>query len=139
MHANGSSSSLPGFTQRMGRLGTETAYAVSEEAKALAATGAKIYPFHIGDLNFPTPDVFITSTLFRFASFLFAEEHDLTATVSVLQSFSRRLRKVRLDTALLLVSCHFVRLLPLAWVRRVEVRFCFFVSLFPSAYRALET
>jgi len=48
------------LAERLSRLGTETAYAVSDEAKQLAATGLKIYPYHIGDLNFPTPDVFVT-------------------------------------------------------------------------------
>eukprot|EP01113_Clastostelium_recurvatum_P031012 TRINITY_DN3827_c0_g1_i4.p1 TRINITY_DN3827_c0_g1~~TRINITY_DN3827_c0_g1_i4.p1 ORF type:complete len:429 (-),score=47.11 TRINITY_DN3827_c0_g1_i4:80-1366(-) len=43
------------FASRMDNLGTETAYAVSSEAAALKAKGVKIYPFHIGDLNFPTP------------------------------------------------------------------------------------
>lgn len=47
------------FAKRLDRLGTETAYAVSEEAKALQATGATVYPFHIGDLNIGTPAVFI--------------------------------------------------------------------------------
>ena len=51
------------LAERLGRLGTETAYAVSDEAKQLAATGLKIYPYHIGDLNFATPDVFVTGTL----------------------------------------------------------------------------
>ncbi len=46
------------FATHLGRLGTETAYAVSDEARTLAATGKKIYPFHIGDLNFATPEVF---------------------------------------------------------------------------------
>lgn len=48
------------FAERLGRLGTETAYAVSEEAKQLTATGVKIFPFHIGDLNFPTPEIFVS-------------------------------------------------------------------------------
>ena len=48
------------FAERLGRLGTETAYAVSDEAKQLAATGLKIFPYHIGDLNFATPEVFVT-------------------------------------------------------------------------------
>jgi aspartate/methionine/tyrosine aminotransferase len=36
-------------------LGTETAFAVSAEAAAFAAKGNKVYPFHLGDLNIPTP------------------------------------------------------------------------------------
>jgi len=50
------------FAQRLTRLGTETAYAVSEEAKAHQATGATVYPYHIGDLNFPTPAIFTERT-----------------------------------------------------------------------------
>ena len=36
-------------------LGTETAFAVSEDARAWAAQGHVVYPFHLGDLNIPTP------------------------------------------------------------------------------------
>jgi len=43
-------------------LGTETAYAVSGEAKALEAQGKKIYSFHIGDLNFPSPPSVVEAT-----------------------------------------------------------------------------
>ena len=39
----------------MGRLGTETAMAISVEANAYAAAGKRIFPFHLGDLNLPTP------------------------------------------------------------------------------------
>ncbi len=42
-----------------GRLGTETAYAVALEAGKLKSSGKKVYPFHIGDLNFRTPQVVI--------------------------------------------------------------------------------
>ena len=47
-----------GFTpaERVARLGTETVFAVSAEAAALAATGKTIYPFHLGDLNIPTAE-----------------------------------------------------------------------------------
>jgi aspartate/methionine/tyrosine aminotransferase len=41
---------------RVARLGTETVFAVSAEAAALAARGRKIYPFHLGDLNIPTAE-----------------------------------------------------------------------------------
>ena len=41
--------------KRMGLLGSETAFAVSAEAAKLAQTGTKIYPFHLGDINLPTP------------------------------------------------------------------------------------
>ncbi len=40
---------------RIARLGTETAFAVSAEAAAFAAQGHRVYPFHLGDLNIPTP------------------------------------------------------------------------------------
>ena len=39
----------------MGRLGTETAMAISVEASAHAAAGNRVFPFHLGDLNLPTP------------------------------------------------------------------------------------
>src|SRR5665648_560999 len=42
--------------QRVAQLGTETVFAVSSEAAALAAQGKTVYPFHLGDLNIPTPD-----------------------------------------------------------------------------------
>jgi len=47
--------SIP-FAKRTRRLGTETAFAVGAEAAKFASTGAKVYPFHLGDLNFPTPE-----------------------------------------------------------------------------------
>lgn len=40
---------------RMGRLGTETAFAVSAEAAACVAQGQHVYPFHLGDMNIRTP------------------------------------------------------------------------------------
>jgi len=40
---------------RMARLGTETAFAVSLEAAKVAESGKKVYAFHIGDLDFPSP------------------------------------------------------------------------------------
>ncbi|MEE9322965.1 MAG: aminotransferase class I/II-fold pyridoxal phosphate-dependent enzyme, partial [Candidatus Aenigmarchaeota archaeon] len=43
------------IAERMSRLGTETAFAVSDEAKELASRGKKIYPFHLGDINIKTP------------------------------------------------------------------------------------
>lgn len=46
------------FSTRISKLGTETAYAVSAEAHAAAKSGIKVYPFHIGDLNIPTPEIF---------------------------------------------------------------------------------
>jgi len=43
------------LADRIQRLGTETAFAVSAEAAAWAAQGHKVYPFHLGDMNIPTP------------------------------------------------------------------------------------
>ena len=43
------------LADRIARLGTETAFAVSAEAAAFAAKGNKVYPFHLGDMNIPTP------------------------------------------------------------------------------------
>ena len=44
------------IAKRMNLLGSETAFAVSAEASNLAATGKKIFPFHLGDINLPTPN-----------------------------------------------------------------------------------
>ena len=43
------------IAERIARLGTETAFAVSAEAAAFAAAGNDVYPFHLGDLDLPTP------------------------------------------------------------------------------------
>ena len=43
------------IADRIRRLGTETAFAVSAEAAEFAARGNPVYPFHLGDLNIPTP------------------------------------------------------------------------------------
>lgn len=43
------------IAKRIERLGTETAFAVSEDARAWAAQGHKVYPFHLGDMNIRTP------------------------------------------------------------------------------------
>lgn len=43
------------FATHISRLGTETAFAVSEDARAWAAKGHPVFPFHLGDLNIPTP------------------------------------------------------------------------------------
>jgi len=40
---------------RITRLGTETAFAVSAEANAWKAQGHTVYPFHLGDMDLPTP------------------------------------------------------------------------------------
>ncbi len=41
--------------QRIQRLGTETAFDVSAEARAFGAGGNTVYPFHLGDINIRTP------------------------------------------------------------------------------------
>ncbi len=46
----------PAFAKRMSLLGTETAFAVGAEAAELASKGVKVYPFHLGDLDFQTPE-----------------------------------------------------------------------------------
>lgn len=44
------------LAERMDRLGTETAFAVSAEAAAWKALGHTVYPFHLGDMDLPTPE-----------------------------------------------------------------------------------
>jgi aspartate/methionine/tyrosine aminotransferase len=43
------------LAERISRLGTETAFAVSAEANEWSALGHTVYPFHLGDLDLPTP------------------------------------------------------------------------------------
>lgn len=43
------------LAERIGRLGTETAFAVSQAAADWGAQGHKIYPFHLGDIDLATP------------------------------------------------------------------------------------
>ena len=47
------------IADRIARLGTETAFAVSNEANTFAAQGNKVYPFHLGDLNLATPSTVV--------------------------------------------------------------------------------
>lgn len=44
-----------GLAQRLDKLGTETAFAVSLAAAEWAAGGHRVYPFHLGDIDLPTP------------------------------------------------------------------------------------
>ncbi len=46
----------PGFlaAERVDRLGTELVFEVAAEAGALARQGRVVYPFHMGELDFPT-------------------------------------------------------------------------------------
>ena len=53
----------PVFASRISNLGTETAFAVSAEAAAFAAQGHRVFPFHIGDLNFATPGNIVEASL----------------------------------------------------------------------------
>ena len=43
------------YASRLDRLGTETAFAVSADTINWANKGHKIFPFHLGDINLPTP------------------------------------------------------------------------------------
>ncbi len=43
------------LANRLEKLGTETAFAVSAAAAEWASQGHRIYPFHLGDINIPTP------------------------------------------------------------------------------------
>ncbi len=50
------------LAQQIEKLGTETAFAVSAAANAWGAKGNKIYPFHLGDMNIPTPTNIVAAT-----------------------------------------------------------------------------
>jgi aspartate/methionine/tyrosine aminotransferase len=43
------------LAERIGRLGTETAFAVSAEATEWRSLGHTVYPFHLGDMDLATP------------------------------------------------------------------------------------
>jgi len=43
------------LADRVARLGTETAFAMAAKAAAHAAKGNRVFPFHLGDMNLPTP------------------------------------------------------------------------------------
>ena len=51
------------YAKQITNLGTETAFAVSAQAKNWASKGHKVYPFHLGDLNFKTPSNIIEATM----------------------------------------------------------------------------
>jgi aspartate/methionine/tyrosine aminotransferase len=44
------------LAERIGRLGTETAFAVSAEAAEWRSLGHAVYPFHLGDMDLATPE-----------------------------------------------------------------------------------
>ena len=48
--------SAPPIAERISRLGTETAFAVSAEANEWKSQGHTVYPFHLGDMDLPTPE-----------------------------------------------------------------------------------
>ncbi|HJP52912.1 MAG: aminotransferase class I/II-fold pyridoxal phosphate-dependent enzyme [Pseudomonadales bacterium] len=50
------------LAKQLGKLGTETAFAVSAAATEWAGQGHKVYPFHLGDMNIPTPANVIEAT-----------------------------------------------------------------------------
>ena len=50
------------LAKQLERLGTETAFSVSAAAAAWGAKGNKIYPFHLGDINIPTPRNIVEAT-----------------------------------------------------------------------------
>ena len=43
------------LADRLNNLGTETAFAVSTRGAEWGAKGNRIFPFHLGDINLPTP------------------------------------------------------------------------------------
>lgn len=51
------------IADRIARLGTETAFAVSGEAAAHGAKGNRVFPFHLGDMNLPTPSVAVDASM----------------------------------------------------------------------------
>ena len=51
------------FSYRLKNLGTETAFAVSTDAANFENEGNKVYPFHLGDINIPTPENIMDATL----------------------------------------------------------------------------
>ncbi len=50
------------LAERLTRLGTETAFAVSAEAAQCVQQGKRVYPFHLGDMNIKTPENIIAAT-----------------------------------------------------------------------------
>jgi len=50
------------FSKNLDNLGTETAFAVSAEAKSWSDQGQRVYPFHLGDINIATPKIIRDAT-----------------------------------------------------------------------------
>ena len=51
------------LARQLEKLGTETAFAVSLKAAEWAAQGNKVYPFHLGDMNIPTPTTVVEGAM----------------------------------------------------------------------------
>jgi len=51
------------LAKQLEKLGTETAFAVSAAAAAWAQKGNKVYPFHLGDINIPTPENIVEASI----------------------------------------------------------------------------
>ena len=51
------------YAKQISRLGTETAFAVSAQARSWADKGNKVYPFHLGDINLKTPQNIVEATM----------------------------------------------------------------------------
>jgi aspartate/methionine/tyrosine aminotransferase len=51
------------IADRIARLGTETAFAVSGEAAVFAQAGNEVFPFHLGDLDMATPSTVVDGAL----------------------------------------------------------------------------
>ena len=51
------------YAKQISRLGTESAFAVSAQARSWADKGHKVYPFHLGDINLKTPQNIVEATM----------------------------------------------------------------------------
>ena len=51
------------IADRISRLGTETAFAVSGEAAVFASEGNDVFPFHLGDLDLATPSTVVDGAM----------------------------------------------------------------------------
>ena len=51
------------YAKQISRLGTETAFAVSAQARSWTDKGNKVYPFHLGDINLKTPQNIVEATM----------------------------------------------------------------------------
>ena len=51
------------YAKQISNLGTETAFAVSAQARSWAEKGHKVYPFHLGDINLKTPQNVVEATM----------------------------------------------------------------------------